>query len=208
MADPPSLRSYNHCVVHGNVDSAMAAAPRTLTGEGRVGAQEHFYLEPHVVMAAPEEHRGEMTIYSCTQCVAKTVKIVAGCLGVQENKVNPLPPTAPTPSLNSLLTQLSAGPHCSLSNYHAALRRNYIILDASSVSRESVSGPLYREKDRRRLWGQGDAQHVPGRGRRCCCQQTAAGCAAVYDEGGGHAHERPVAPVSGTVEGPVLCGNS
>jgi xanthine dehydrogenase molybdopterin-binding subunit B len=108
MADPPSLRSYNHCVVHGNVDSAMAAAPRTLTGEGRVGAQEHFYLEPHVVMAAPEEHRGEMTIYSCTQCVAKTVKIVAGCLGVQENKVNPLPPTAPTPSLNSLLTQLSA----------------------------------------------------------------------------------------------------
>ena len=52
-----------------------------------MGAQEHFYLEPHVVMAVPEEHRGEITIYSCTQCVSKTVKVVAGCLGVQENKV-------------------------------------------------------------------------------------------------------------------------
>jgi xanthine dehydrogenase molybdopterin-binding subunit B len=87
--DLPFLFSYSHCIVHGDVDSAMAAAPLKLAGESRVGAQEHFYLEPHVVMAVPEERRGEITIYSCTQCVSKTVKVVAGCLGVQENKVKP-----------------------------------------------------------------------------------------------------------------------
>ena len=86
-AVPPSLHKYSHCVVDGDVEAALTKAPHVLSGEQRVGAQEHFYLEPHALLAVPEERAGEITIHSCTQCVAKTVKVVAGCLGVNESNV-------------------------------------------------------------------------------------------------------------------------
>jgi xanthine dehydrogenase/oxidase len=44
-------------------------------------------MEPHALMAVPGETYGEMEIISCTQCVTKTAKCVAGCLGVPESKV-------------------------------------------------------------------------------------------------------------------------
>lgn len=65
----------------------MAAAPNVLQGDMRVGAQEHFYLEPHALLAIPGETYGEMHIVSCTQCVTKSAKCVAGCLGVNEAKI-------------------------------------------------------------------------------------------------------------------------
>ena len=42
--------------------------------------QEHFYLEPHALLAKPGERYGEMEVISCTQCVAKSAKCVAMCL--------------------------------------------------------------------------------------------------------------------------------
>lgn len=44
-------------------------------------------MEPHALLAVPGERHGEMTIHSCTQCVAKTTKLVAACLGVSEAHV-------------------------------------------------------------------------------------------------------------------------
>jgi len=37
--------SYDHCIANGDVEAALATAPRTLSGGLCVGAQEHFYLE-------------------------------------------------------------------------------------------------------------------------------------------------------------------
>mmetsp|Transcript_10030 Transcript_10030/g.26100 ORF Transcript_10030/g.26100 Transcript_10030/m.26100 type:complete len:87 (-) Transcript_10030:4215-4475(-) len=36
----------------------MKAAPNVLEGEMKVGAQEHFYLEPHALLAIPGETYG------------------------------------------------------------------------------------------------------------------------------------------------------
>jgi xanthine dehydrogenase/oxidase len=81
------FHAYDHCVAEGDVESALARAPRTLSGKLGVGAQEHFYLGPHALMAVPGETYGEMEIRSCTQCVTKSAKCVAGVLGVPESKV-------------------------------------------------------------------------------------------------------------------------
>ena len=78
---------YDHCVANGDVEAALATAPRTLSGGLHVGAQEHFYLEPHAIMCIPGETFGEMEVISMTQCVTKSARCVAGCLGVSENKV-------------------------------------------------------------------------------------------------------------------------
>jgi xanthine dehydrogenase molybdopterin-binding subunit B len=61
------FHEYDHCVAQGDVEAALEAAPHRLSGGLRVGAQEHFYMEPHALMAVPGETFGEMTIVSCTQ---------------------------------------------------------------------------------------------------------------------------------------------
>ena len=78
---------YTHCIESGDVTKCIADAPHRLTGGLRVGAQEHFYMEPHALLAIPGETYGEMEIVSCTQCVTKSAKCVAGVLGVPEAKV-------------------------------------------------------------------------------------------------------------------------
>ena len=45
-------------------------------------------MEPHSVVAVPGERHGEMTIHAMTQCVTKTNRLVAACLGVHEAHVN------------------------------------------------------------------------------------------------------------------------
>ena len=81
------FHDYDHCIADGDVETALASAPHRLSGGLCVGAQEHFYMEPHALMAIPGETYGEMEIISCTQCVTKSAKCVAGCLGVPEAKV-------------------------------------------------------------------------------------------------------------------------
>ena len=73
---------YDHCVASGNVELALASSPHTLQGGLCVGAQEHFYMEPHAILCVPGETYGEMEVISMTQCVTKSAKCVAGCLGV------------------------------------------------------------------------------------------------------------------------------
>ena len=47
-----------------------------LTGRIKEGGQEHFYLEPHVVLSIPSDNN-EITVFSTTQCVTKTQRVVA-----------------------------------------------------------------------------------------------------------------------------------
>ena len=50
-----------------------------------MGGQEHFYFEPNVSVAVPEDT--DIVIHASTQNANKTQKIVANTLGVPANKV-------------------------------------------------------------------------------------------------------------------------
>ncbi|CDF38784.1 unnamed protein product [Chondrus crispus] len=73
----------------GNVSEVFAVAERdghTVNGSVRIGAQEHWYLEPHGTIAIPDEN-GEMVILASTQAAAMTQDVVAKVLGVPMHKV-------------------------------------------------------------------------------------------------------------------------
>lgn len=59
---------------------------KVVEGTVRMGAQEHWYLEPHGTIAIPEEN-GEMVILSSTQAPSKTQEVVAKVLGEPMHKV-------------------------------------------------------------------------------------------------------------------------
>ncbi len=70
----------------GDVAAAIAAAPRSLTGEFRAGGQEHFYLEGQIALATPAEG-GEMLVTSSTQHPSEVQHMVARVLGCDYNRV-------------------------------------------------------------------------------------------------------------------------
>ncbi len=70
----------------GEVMDEIQRAPRQLTGELRVGGQEHFYLEGQVALAIPGED-GDMLVYSSTQHPTEVQHIVAHMLGRPQNAV-------------------------------------------------------------------------------------------------------------------------
>ncbi len=55
-----------HTMRKGEVEAAMAVAPRRLDCEIRMGGQDHFYLEGQIALALPTEDGG-FTIYASTQ---------------------------------------------------------------------------------------------------------------------------------------------
>ena len=64
----------------GNCDQAISGSPHSLSGDLRVGGQDHFYLEGHIALATPREDR-DMTIYSSTQHPTEVQNLVARVLG-------------------------------------------------------------------------------------------------------------------------------
>jgi xanthine dehydrogenase large subunit len=70
----------------GSVEDEIERAPKQVTGELRVGGQEHFYLEGQVALAIPGED-GEMLVYSSTQHPSEVQHIVAHVLGLDQNAV-------------------------------------------------------------------------------------------------------------------------
>ncbi|HJQ58587.1 MAG TPA: xanthine dehydrogenase molybdopterin binding subunit [Vineibacter sp.] len=77
---PPAI------VARGDVAAAMAAAPRRLSGNFRVGGQEHFYLEGQIALAIPGED-GDLTIHSSTQHPTEVQHIVARVLDLDYNQI-------------------------------------------------------------------------------------------------------------------------
>ncbi|MFM2481297.1 xanthine dehydrogenase molybdopterin binding subunit [Celerinatantimonas sp. YJH-8] len=68
-----------HCIERGEPEQALSQAPLKLSGELRLGGQEHFYLETQVALAIPDEDEG-MFVYSSTQHPAEIQKLVAKVL--------------------------------------------------------------------------------------------------------------------------------
>jgi xanthine dehydrogenase large subunit len=70
----------------GDVEAAMAAAPRRLSGRFAMGGQEHFYLEGQAALALPQEG-GDMVVHSSTQHPTEIQHKVAEALGLPMNAV-------------------------------------------------------------------------------------------------------------------------
>jgi xanthine dehydrogenase large subunit len=70
----------------GDVDAALAAAPRRITGQIDMGGQEHFYLEGQAALALPQEG-GDMVVQSSTQHPTEIQHKVADALGLPMHAV-------------------------------------------------------------------------------------------------------------------------
>ncbi|KAF2076171.1 hypothetical protein CYY_002524 [Polysphondylium violaceum] len=81
-----SFIPVTHVINDGDIVKGFAESKHIITGQVKIGAQEHFYLETQGTLAVPGEGN-EMTIYSSTQNPTKTQDIVASVLGTMVNQV-------------------------------------------------------------------------------------------------------------------------
>lgn len=70
----------------GDVEAALAAAPRRLQGSMAIGGQEHFYLEGQIALAEPGED-DEVKVISSTQHPSEVQHMVAQVLGAPSHAV-------------------------------------------------------------------------------------------------------------------------
>ncbi len=70
----------------GEPAEEISRAPKAITGEFRMGGQEHFYLEGQAALAVPGED-GDMLVYSSTQHPSEVQHVVAHVLGLDSNQV-------------------------------------------------------------------------------------------------------------------------
>jgi xanthine dehydrogenase large subunit len=72
--------------LRGEPNEEIARAPKEITGEFRIGGQEHFYLEGQVALAVPGED-GDMFVHASTQHPSEVQHVVAHVLGLHSNAV-------------------------------------------------------------------------------------------------------------------------
>ncbi|MFD2646933.1 xanthine dehydrogenase molybdopterin binding subunit [Devosia albogilva] len=70
----------------GEVEAALAAAPRKVEGSIAIGGQDHFYLEGQIAMAIPGEDE-DVTVHSSTQHPSEVQLMVAQVLGIRQHAV-------------------------------------------------------------------------------------------------------------------------
>jgi xanthine dehydrogenase large subunit len=73
-------------MTRGEVDQALAQAPLRLSGEVRVGGQDHFYLETQVALVLPADGGG-LHIFSSTQHPSEVQHLVARLLSLPQSAV-------------------------------------------------------------------------------------------------------------------------
>jgi len=73
-------------ILRGDPDTALKAAPHTITAEFTVGGQEHFYLEGQIAFALPGED-GDVVVHSSTQHPTEVQHVCAEVLGCDFNRV-------------------------------------------------------------------------------------------------------------------------
>ncbi len=81
-----SLHSPPLHMNRGDADAALTGSLNKLTGELRIGGQEHFYLETQCALAWLDESGG-MSMHCSTQHPSETQEIVARVLGWPKNRV-------------------------------------------------------------------------------------------------------------------------
>lgn len=74
-------------ICRGDVEAALKNADHIVTGEARMGGQEHFYLETHCTIAVPKGEDDEMEIFCSTQNPTETQRVIAEVLGIKSNRV-------------------------------------------------------------------------------------------------------------------------
>ncbi|MCB1502301.1 MAG: xanthine dehydrogenase molybdopterin binding subunit [Bauldia sp.] len=72
--------------LRGEPADEISRSPRDVTGEFRMGGQEHFYLEGQVALAVPGED-GDILVHSSTQHPSEVQHTVAHVLGLHSNQV-------------------------------------------------------------------------------------------------------------------------
>ncbi|HZP18754.1 MAG TPA: xanthine dehydrogenase molybdopterin binding subunit [Bauldia sp.] len=76
----------DYAFTRGDPADEISRSPKEITGEFRMGGQEHFYLEGQVALAVPGED-GDMHIYSSTQHPTEVQHVVARTLALHDNAV-------------------------------------------------------------------------------------------------------------------------
>ena len=76
----------DYSFVRGDTVEEISRAPKEITGEFRMGGQEHFYLEGQAALAIPGED-GDMMVYSSTQHPSEVQHVVAHVLALHSNQV-------------------------------------------------------------------------------------------------------------------------
>jgi len=71
----------------GNVAKAYEASEFKLTGQVRMGGQDHFYLETHATYAKPIDNGRQMEVVASCQNPAGAQSGVAQALGIKMNAV-------------------------------------------------------------------------------------------------------------------------
>ena len=84
VADSKVLPDY--AFERGEPADEIGRSPRQMTGEFKIGGQEHFYLEGQVALAVPGED-GDMLVHSSTQHPTEVQHVVAHVLGLHDNAV-------------------------------------------------------------------------------------------------------------------------
>jgi len=80
-----------HEIKRGDVEAVAASAAAdpdlvVVEGEGRIGSQEHFYLETNCTLVIPKES-GQLEVFSSTQNTSKTQMFCAHVCGIPANNV-------------------------------------------------------------------------------------------------------------------------
>lgn len=86
VADATTLVTEPLTLKRGDAAAAMATAPHRITGQVRIGGQDHFYLESHIAFAIPGED-DTVTVWSSTQHPSEVQHMVAHVLGTASNAV-------------------------------------------------------------------------------------------------------------------------
>jgi xanthine dehydrogenase large subunit len=79
VTEPLTLR-------RGDARASLVKAKHRITGEMRIGGQDHFYLEGQIALAIPGED-GDVAIWSSTQHPSEVQHMVSHVLGVPSNAV-------------------------------------------------------------------------------------------------------------------------
>lgn len=90
-ADEAIAKGYPHVtdplkLERGDVAAGQAAAEHRITGQMRIGGQDHMYLEGHIAFAMPGED-DDVIVHSSTQHPSEAQHMVAHVLGVPSNAV-------------------------------------------------------------------------------------------------------------------------
>ena len=86
VADARDLVTEPLTLQRGDATAAISSAPHRISGQMRIGGQDHFYLEGHIALAIPDEGQA-MTVWSSTQHPSEVQHMVAHALGVTSANV-------------------------------------------------------------------------------------------------------------------------